>query len=128
MAYTFKYRLQSAPQGRLDGSGMLDHDTWAIASEDGGDWQLVPGRHKTVCVPAEEIAAALSEPTTPERVAAYKQALADNLETVPVAVEGWAIPQLAALMEANDLAAATASAADDFIVSVAGGYPVDFSA
>jgi len=104
------------------------HDVFAVAREQGdGDWFDVPGRHKTIAVPAEELAAALSMPTTPQKVAAYKDALADNLDTAPVAITGWGLAQLEELLDANDMAVAAASAADEFILSVAGSYPVQFA-
>jgi len=125
--YVFRYRLQSAPEVRLDGSGCVMHDVYAVASSDGQNWVDVPGRHKTIAVPAEELVAALSEPTNGARVAAYKDALASNLDTAPVAITGWGAVQLEALMDANDLAAETAAGAHEFILSVAGSYPVEFA-
>ena len=126
--YEFKYRLQSAPAARNDGSGCLDHDIYAIVSEDGGEnWAIVPGRHKTISVPFEELDDALAQPTNPLRVAAYKNALAANLDNAPVPVTGWTAAQLLALMEANDSAAATAAAVNDFITGLGLSYPVDFA-
>ena len=109
--YTFKYELRSAPEARLDGSGQVMHDIFAIASSDGENWVFVPGRHKTISVPAEDLAAVLSEPTNAEKVTAYKDTLAENLDTAPVAVTGWGAGQLEALMDANDLAAGAAARA-----------------
>ena len=128
MSYEFKYRLQSAPAARNDGSGCLDHDIYAIVAEDGGEWAIVPGRHKTISVPFAELDDALDQATNPLRVAAYKDALAANLDNQPVPVTGWTAAQLLALMEANDAAAATAAAADTYItVTLELEYPVDFS-
>ena len=31
MAYEFKYRLNSAPEARTDGSGMIAHELWMIS-------------------------------------------------------------------------------------------------
>ena len=126
MAYTFKYRLQSAPAARSDGSGCVDHDIYAIYAVN-GEWSVVPGRHKTISVPADVLLAALAQPTNPLKVAAYKDALANHLDNQPVAVIGWTSAQLLALMEANDAASQAASDADTFILAVAGSYPADFA-
>lgn len=129
MSYSFKYRLQSAPQARTDGSGCLDHDIYAIASSDGSTWYVVPGRHKTISVPFAELDAALEQTTNPLRSQAYKEALARNLNTAPVAVLGWTAAQLLLVVQSIADATATAVAVDEFIRSVApnGIYPVDFS-
>ena len=128
MAYEFKYRLQSAPAARNDGSGCLDHDIYAIVSEDGGEWTIVPGRHKTISIPFGALDDALDQPTNPLRVAAYKDALAANLNNQPVPVTGWTSAQLLALMEANASTAATAAAVLEFITVTLGlEFPVDFS-
>ena len=128
MDYQFKYKLDRIPEARTDGSGMVAHDIYALASSDGENWDDVPGRHKTICIPASELNAALAESGTPAIVAAYKDALAANLNTQPVAITGWTSVQLEALMDANDAAAAAASAADAFITETLGlSYPVTFS-
>ena len=126
MAYEFKYRLNSAPEARSDGSGMIDHDIYAIASVDGGDFAVIPGRHKTISVPNATIQAALAQSTTGAKVTAYKSALAANLGTQPEPVIGWDVASLTAVMDANIAAAAAASAADALIDGIA-NYPVDFA-
>ena len=125
--YEFKYRLQSAPAPTLDGSGVVQHDIWAITREEGSgdEWAIVPGRHKTISVPAAEVQAALADASP---VPAYKDALVSNLNTQPVPIGGWDPVSLEALMDANDAAAAAAGAADDYITVTLGlSYPVDFS-
>lgn len=127
MNYDFQYRLASSPQPTLDGSGMVNHDVFALAQEQGGEgWVVVPGRHKTVQVPAATLTAVLDMPGGGAKVAAYKNALADNLNTFGEAVTGWGAAQLEALMDANDLAAYEAGRANTYILSLA-DYPVDFS-
>jgi len=134
MDYEFKYRLQSAPAGRLDGSGCLDHDIFAVSQPVGdGGFVPVPGRHKTISVPASEITVVMDMPdaTGPERQAknaAYKDALASNLNTQPVALSGWTAAQLEEVMDANDLAAYEAGRVNEYITVTLGlTYPVDFS-
>ena len=126
--YSFRYKLQGAPAARNDGSGCADHDIYAEASSDGETWATVPGRHKTISIPAEQILAALEAGTNPQKVAAYKDALAANLNTQPAPVTGWTSAQLEALMAANDLASAAAIGANEFILVTLGLiYPVTFT-
>lgn len=128
--YEKKYRLQSAPSSTLDGSGMVMHDTWAIYRLEGSSdpWVTVPGRHKTICVPADELQVVLDMSNGAAKVAAYKQALVDNLDTIPTPVTGWSAAQLEALLDANDAAATEADRANTYItVTLGESYPVDFS-
>lgn len=126
--YDYKYRLQSAPEATQDGSGMVNHDVYALAQEQGnGGWIIVPGRHKTVQVPAATLTTVLDMPSGGAKISAYKDALADNLNTQGQAIVGWNQAQLEALMDANDLAAFEAFRANDYILSLVSDYPVDFS-
>jgi hypothetical protein len=126
--YTFQYRLQSAPSARNDGSGCVDHDIYAESQPVGdGGYVVIPGRHKTISIPADELAAALAAGTNPQVIAAYKDALADNLNTQPVPLSGWSAAQLEALMDANDAASTAATDADEFItVTLGETYPLSF--
>ena len=127
--YDFKYRLQSAPQARLDGSGCVMHDIYAISQEQGnGGYSIVPGRHKSIAIPAHVIDSALAQPTNPERIAAYKDALVSYLDYQPTPIYGWSAVQLEALMDANDAAQAAAQAVNEFVTVTLGlSYPVDFA-
>lgn len=131
--YQFRYRLQSAPTATLDGSGTVQHDIYAEASADGETWSVVPGRHKTIVVPAEDLATVLAMPdsTGPQRSAkntAYKQLLADNVDSQADPLTGWGTAALEALMDANDASSAAASDADAYItVTLGQSYPVEFS-
>jgi len=127
--YSFRYVLQSAPAATLDGSGMVLHDIYAQAQVQGGDeWVVVPGRHKTISMPAAELATVLAMSNGAAKVTAYKQALVDNLDTTPVPVTGWGSVQLEALMDANDAAQTAASGANEYItVTLGQSYPVPFT-
>jgi len=128
MAYIFRYRLQSAPTSTLDGSGTVAHDIWALASLDGGDYIVVPGRHKTIMVPGDELQAVMDMDNDAAKVAAYKNVLASNLNTMNTPVTGWSLSALEQLMLANDAAANVAAEADDYIVNTLGQtYPVEFN-
>jgi len=128
MDYTFRYRLQSAPSARNDGSGCVDHDIYAEASSDGETWVVVPGRHATISIPASELQAAMEAGTNQQIVVAYKSALAANLQLAPQPIYGWTTAQLEALMDANDAASTAAIGADEFITDTLGlSYPVSFT-
>lgn len=134
MDYDFKYRLQATPTATNDGSGMVNHDIWAICQPQGnGGWIIVPGRHKTVSVPHSELKVVLDMPDSsgPEKQAkntAYKDALQDNINTTPVPITGWGAGQLEAMLDNNDSAATEAGRANTYITVTLGlEYPVDFS-
>ena len=61
MAYVFRYRLQQAPTATRDGSGIVMHDIWAEYSEN-SEYFNVPGRHKSICIPAAELQAIMDLP------------------------------------------------------------------
>lgn len=132
--YDFKYRLQSTPEPTLDGSGMIRHDIFAVAQEQGnGGWSVVPGRHKTFLVPSSELKTVMDMPDSDgaEKQAkntSYKDALASNVDTQGVGIVGWSSADLENLMDANDAAALEASRADTYItVTLSLSYPVDFN-
>ena len=130
MDYIFRYRLNSAPQARLDGSAQVAHDIEAVWQEvdDGDTWTPVPGHHKTVLVPGAELSAALESGTNSEKVAAYKSLLVEHHADGPMPlVTNWNLTLLEQFMDQNDVSAAAAAAGDEFILSVAGSYPVTFS-
>ena len=118
----------SAPTPTADGIGLVMHDIWAVCREEGtsDDFVVVPGRHKTIAIPASQVQEAIGDASP---VPAYKNALVDNLNTLPSPVTGWDPSSLEQLMDANDAAQEAADAADTFILSVAPGgvYPVTFS-
>jgi hypothetical protein len=78
-------------------------------------------------VPYDELADALAQPTNPQRVAAYKNALAANLNTPPSPITSWVLADIEQMLDNNDETVATAEAANTFILAVAGSYPVYFS-
>ena len=126
--YDFRYSLAGAPEARQDGSGCVDHDIWAQYREGAGDWLIVPGRHKTVSVPAVELAGVLSAPTNAQKVAAYKAILASNINTQPQPITGWSLEDMNALVTENAQATEQAVAADGFITGTLGlSYPVPFA-
>lgn len=131
---SFRYRLNSRPSAFSDGSGMIVHDIDAIYSEDGGTtWSTVPGRHKSILIPATEMEVVMDMPdaTGPQKSAkntAYKQSLVDNLNTQNTPITGWTVAQMQALVDANNAASLEADRADTFItVTLGQSYPVEFS-
>lgn len=129
---TFRYRLNSAPFAYNDGSGCIGHDIDAQYS-DNGDWMAVPGRHKTILVPSSMMKTINDMPdgTGPQKqakTAAYKQALATNLDTQNVPIIGWSTAQMQILVDANKAAATEAGRANVYItVTLGQSYPVSFS-
>ena len=125
--YEFKYRLASAPKVTSDGSGCVKHDMWLIAREVGSEDPFAPRSglpHKDIAVPASELLVVLQGSGIPAK---YKQALVNNLNTIPVSVRGWDIATAELTMDNNDLSIAAATAADEWITITAGlTYPVDF--
>lgn len=128
MAYTFKYRVNFAPEASKDGSGCIMHDVEALAASDGVTYSPVPGRHMTICVPYAQINSALGSGTTNQKVTKYKEALAANLFTQPTPVQGWSTADLNTLMANNDAASASLLTALNFItVTLGQQFPITFS-
>lgn len=128
MAYTYEYALMTACQGRQDGSGMVDHDVEVWSSEDGVHYSVVPGRHKTVCVPGSAIKSILTS-ADPNWLKAtnYVLAINENLDTVPVPNTSWEVDQMSLAQDANKLTAEAANLSNTFItVTMATPYPAEF--
>lgn len=121
MAYDKRFVLVKAPEPRTDGSGLLDHDIQAQASEAGQDsWFDIPGKHKTISIPAQDAIDVLAGPNV---AANYKSLLVANINTQPSPVTGWSLGQLEAQLVANDLAS---QAASDF-AGLGLSYPFPFT-
>jgi len=127
--YEKMYRLQSAPTARNDGSGCVDHDIWMDYRLEGSDdpWAPVPNKHKTISVPATDIEAALGSGTNSQKVTAYKQALATNLNTQPEPITSWTLTQVEAQLDANDLAQAALGTFLQFVDDIGVSFPVRFA-
>jgi len=125
--YEYKFRLQSAPTPSTDGSGVVYHDVYAICREEGSqdEWTIVPGRHKTIPVPAQDLLDVLAGTSVGTN---YKELLRENLHAVPKPITGWGLEDLEALMDANDLASEAAQGAEDYVtVTLGRQFPLDFS-
>jgi hypothetical protein len=125
--YEFKYRLENAPTATRDGSGMVKHRIIAIARVEGSadEWVEVPGRRKDIAVPGADLSAVLAGPQV---VTNYKNLLVANLNTGVEPIAGWDLVSLEAMLDANDIAEAAATEANDYITITLGLlYPVDFS-
>jgi len=145
---TFRYRLSGAPEARVDGSGGVSHDIFALYSEDGATWFVVPSHHKTIVVPGDELQIVMDMPhsTGPQKqdkTTAYKVLLVEYRNADPVAyvwpnTSDWSLAGLAAYLAAyvpaleefnviNGAAAAAAGEADSYItVALNQDYPVEF--
>ena len=134
--YDFRYQLGDAPGPRDDGSGQVAHDITAVLRVQGsGDpWSPVPGHHKTILLPHEQLGTVMDMPhsTGAERqakIAAYKDLLVTHRGSQPAPYDtGWTAAGLQIFMDQNDSAVAESARADDFITNVLGqSYPVTFS-
>jgi len=130
--YAKKYSLGSRPTASNDGSSVIYHDITAVyraaSSAPADPWLPVPGRHKTVVVPADEMKTVMDMPNNGAKVTAYKDALASNLNTPAVPVTGWTAAQIEEMLDANDRADVEADRADEYItVTLGQSYPVQFS-
>ena len=142
-----RYSLEFAPEPRNDGSGAVNHDIKAKENST-GEWLDVPGYHKTIVVPGDEIAAVMAMPdgTSQEKQAkntAYKSLLVESRNYFPAylpapdtsdwskeGIEQYIIDYAAWLAEftaINGAAATAASDADEYITVTLGlEYPVGF--
>ncbi len=128
--YEFRYKLNAEPEARTDGSGVVGHDIEAEAREAGSAdaWVVIPGRHKTVLIPAADLQTVIDMPGNGAKVAAYKQLLVDNNNTAATPITGWSSESLQFLLSANDAASTAATGADNYItVDLALSYPVTFT-
>jgi len=136
-----------APAGKQDGSGAVQHDIIAQYQEEGAEdeWQVVPGRHKTVEVPATpdyvpqgatadmKTIMDMPDDTGQERNAknqAYKNALVEysNRNGWAQGVSGWSDAALNALLDGNLAASTQADRANTYItVTLDKSYPVPFN-
>jgi len=126
--YEVRYRIDKIT-ARADGSELVQHDTWAEGREEGeADWQVVPGHHRSLLVPADEIQAALEAGSNAQVIAAYKNALIANLRTPAIPITGWAPADIQAKLEANAASAEATSDAISFITETLGAtFPVRFA-
>lgn len=127
--YDFQYRLNSSPEPRNDGSGMVAHDIDAVASVQGADeWFTIPARHKTILVPGADLLIVMAMPNNGAKITAYKDLLAANLNTQAVPIVGWDVVSLQAMLDANDQSSEAATEANDYITITLGQtYPVQFA-
>ncbi len=131
--YDFRYVLAKEPEARTDGSGQVAHDVEAVFREEGsGDaWVSLPAHHKqNLVIPAAVLQAALASGTNQEKIAAYKAAFVEHLNSQadPMPALSWDEVELQAFADANDAASEAQSVAHTFItVTLELVYPVPFS-
>ena len=134
--YSFKYELQDpGPVATNDGSSVINHDIYAkyriAGSSD--EWVVVPGNHKTISVPAEELQATMDMPhsTGAQKQAknvAYKDNLKANVNTMATPLVGWTKAIMQQKLENNDASEAATLAADAYLTETLGlNYPIPFN-
>lgn len=133
--YEFRYRLGGAPRINTDGAGVILFDILAVYRVSGSTDAFVdvPGRHQDIQVPWSELKIVNDMPhsTTAQKNAkttALKNALANNLQTFGVVPQGWSIPTMQAVLDANDGATSEATRVDLYLrVTLVQSYPITFS-
>ncbi len=130
-AFEYAYRLQSRPTAHVDGSGMVGHMVAAVyrvaGSGDPFDVAPIVAGPKTINVPLDEMQAISAMLTGAAKNTAYKQALADNLNTQNVPVIGWDAPTMSLRLNNNIDAVTEADLANEYItVDLGLEYPVPF--
>ena len=132
--YTFQYRANTQIQPRNDGTGYCDLDLEAVSrlsnAQPADPFTPVPGRHKTVSLPASKLQTALATPGINQvKVAALKAVIREFLFSgAPVSVpDDWDSAGLETFMDKNDEAMVAATAFNAFILVVKPtGFPVTF--
>jgi hypothetical protein len=132
--YTFQYRANAAIQPRSDGTGYCDLDLEAVSrlstAQANDPYTAVPGKHKTVSLPAARLQTALATPgNNAVKVAALKAVMREFLFSgAPVSVpDDWEAAGLEVFMDKNDEAVTVAAAFNAFILVVKPtGFPVTF--
>lgn len=131
VTFEYAYRLESRPTAHVDGSGMIGHMVTAVyrvaGSGDPFDAAPVVSGPKTINIPLDEMQTINAMASGSAKNTAYKQALADNLNTQNVPVLGWDAPTMSLRLNNNLDAAAEADAANEYItVTLSLEYPVPF--
>lgn len=129
--FEYAYRLESRPSAHVDGSGMIGHMVAAVyrvaGSGDPFDVAPIVAGPKTINVPLDEMQTINAMAAGSAKNTAYKQAMADNLNTQNVPVIGWDEITMSLRLNNNIDAAAAADEADAYITIDLGlTYPVPF--
>jgi hypothetical protein len=128
--YEFQYKLQSAPEPRSDGTAMVALDMFAVCrvKSTTEPFVEVPGKHKSVLIPASGVQTALVTGTNNQKVVKVKDLIRQYIfASAPDSPTGWEPADLETYMDANDLAIAQAAALNTFItVTLNKPYPVTF--
>jgi len=110
MAYGYEYEIRRLPEASTDGSGMVKHEIHIKFIPDTTEPdEKLEYAHKTVCCPAQDVID-VAEGTGV--VAAYKNMLRDNWDTLPEPITGPTNTEIAAWYEANQLCAVAVEAVD----------------
>ena len=129
--FEYAYRLESRPIAHVDGSGMIAHMVAAVyrVAGSGNPFNVAPivSGPKTINIPLDEMQTINAMPTGSAKNTAYKQALANNLNTQNVPVIGWDAPTMSLRLNNNIDAAAEADLADNYLIDTLGlEYPIPF--
>lgn len=134
MAYELKYRLEKAPESKMDGSGQVLHTVAVVYRDDDTPWnvaQKVPNHTTSILVPASAISAVMALPdnTGTERQAknnAYKNLLVQYRNAKSLALDTqWNQAAILQFLSNNAASLTAATEVNDYITSIT-DYPVPF--
>lgn len=135
MAREYRYKLESAPVARNDGTKGVGHDIAAVYREAGAPtpnpWIVVPGHHiMGLSILGDGLSSALGSGTNNQKVRKYKDLIRSALDVggfLESFAKGWEEAKLVEFMANNDISIAGAEDADQFItVTLNQTYPVYF--
>ena len=133
MTTTYRYRLMQAPQGRLDGTGYVQHDIQGVRAINGAD-EVIPGYHSSANIAAAAVKTVMDMPdgTGVQKTAknlAYKNLIGPAIGVTPSpGTRDWSEAGMAAYSDANDAALLEAGRIDTYItVTLGQTYPIDFN-
>lgn len=134
MTYAFKYRLQSAPTGSADGSGLVNCTMLAVVSKDGGAYVPIPGFERTIYLPYQDVKIVMDMPhsTAPQKTAknaAFLELLKQRADDASHGrVPDWSLGGMTTWVASVDGSALEAARVNTYITVTLGlTYPLDFS-
>ena len=128
--YEFKYRMTDNTKYTHNGGEQIQHNIQVISRLDGtsGDFEPVKGLEQTIFIPAQDALDVLELGTLALVRPAYKQLIADNINSVlqSMSMPNWGDVALEAWMDANDKSKEAVAEFEAFLADNTITYPIDF--
>jgi hypothetical protein len=129
--YDFKYRMTDNTKDTSNGSGDIQHNIQIISRESGTSDEFLPVKNleRTIFIPGSDAITALASGTNPEKRAAYKQLISDNLThtaSTSMQMPVWNTTAFEAYRDANDISLQAYNAFESFRIDLGQSYPIDF--